>query len=198
MEKIVAEIDDNNVFHIPRGDGETFSVDASQVISERIDEALAPRLEEKDAEIQQLKEELEVLKSYVEAFKKYLIDDYLQSNVEIFGKEPIENLLHLVKLRKLDLVHQKNETVQPIKPPKPTINPGTEEYSDSEICVCGRAKTYGAKGCESCRKEADRIRKSDDCSREEAWETVWETWKNSQEDAGKQLGNGRENCSGNG
>jgi len=144
-------------------------------------------LDKKEQEILLLKKELEKtkeqnisLQDYANQFKDYLISDHLHSDMGMFDKESLKNILYLVELRKKDkrlqekqneekLNKQSSETKREI--PKDFIS-----YKESYECLCGNQKVRGSKGCSDCRLKADAIRKRDGIPMEEAWREVWNSY----------------------
>ncbi len=112
--------------------------------------------------------------SVIEIFKAHIINAHLEGMKSLF-KKPLEYVLDIYELKNIreqkrsDEEFPKQEILS-----NPEIDSEAEDYIKSEMCICGKPKFYGSKGCSNCKKQVDKIRKRHGISMEEAWKKLGE------------------------
>ncbi len=107
-----------------------------------------------------LKKEVGLTEKIKDLFKDFLIKEFFP------GKDTLKNrpLQWLI-----DLYYERKSTAE--KPKHDTLS--NQKYLKSELCICGKFKKFGSKGCSTCKKEAEKYNKRDGVGMEKAWEKVW-------------------------
>ena len=123
---------------------------------------------------QELKKESELTNEIKEKFRNFVIKKFLSGNFEKYEKKTLTYLLDLT-----DELENRNVII-PKESEKKVLN--FEDYKKSEVCVCGKAKKFSSKGCQSCRRESEKYNKRDNVGMEKSWEKVWNSYGITMED----------------
>lgn len=158
------------------------------------DVATQEKLNKRKKRIEELKEQREELRKTARELvaeinkgkqariaEQNILREFILTNINLSEEKKQE-----LKDKNLTTLMSVFTAMQPTKPSRPQQTQSTtnlnvdqaaifqdDDYLRGFECFCGREKHAMAKGCESCRKEANKIKSRENISREQAWDVVY-------------------------